>query len=134
MRTFAIVALSLLLVDFLALTAYIFYLHGPVGWIPPLFETPLSILLTVDLLICLTIACVWLIADARRRGKNPWPYIALAYCTGGAGPLLYVITRLADPSTPTSLASPAPAEPALTPDPSARPLTAPGPGTASGTT
>jgi len=93
-RTFLAVLLSVVLADFLALTSYVLWLYGPIGWIAPLAEGPLTVLLTFDLVIGLGIATTWMFTDARARGVNPWPYLALTATTGSAGPLLYVINRL----------------------------------------
>ena len=91
------IALSLVLVDFLAATAWALYSLGPVEAFATVMHNPATMLITFDLLIALTIATVWMVVDAKKRGANPWPFVALTFATGSAGPLAYLITRVADP-------------------------------------
>ncbi|MEM8563690.1 MAG: DUF2834 domain-containing protein [Pseudomonadota bacterium] len=44
-----------------------------------------------DLVIALLLVLTWLIADARRNGRNPWPWVLITLFTGSFGPLLYLI-------------------------------------------
>jgi len=32
----------------------------------------------------------WIIPEAKRRGINPWPYVAITVCLGSFGPLFYL--------------------------------------------
>ncbi len=50
-------------------------------------------LLFLDLIVCLGMACVWMIQDARRHGIVAWPFVLLSVAFGAAGPLLYLIRR-----------------------------------------
>jgi hypothetical protein len=88
------VLLSFLLVDFLTLTGFVVYTYGPIGCFTQLTESWLTILLTMDVAIALSFASYWLWSDAKARGRNPWPYLALTATTGSAGPLAYAITLL----------------------------------------
>ncbi|MCO4772882.1 MAG: DUF2834 domain-containing protein [Deltaproteobacteria bacterium] len=94
MRNLITLALALVLVDFLAATGYVLFTYGLVGWLPMVAENPVTMLLTFDLVINLCVAAGWMVWDAKRRGINPWPFLALTATTGAAGPLLYVILRL----------------------------------------
>lgn len=80
-------------VAFLGLTAYVPYVYGPIDWLPPLFDNPATVLVTVDLCLALTMLGGWIVADARRRGISPAPYLAIMVMTGSAGALLYLIRR-----------------------------------------
>jgi hypothetical protein len=85
-----------LLVDFLgftAMTAYVIYQYGAIGWIPVAFANPVSSLVTIDLFIALGMVLGWVYADAKDRGVSPWPYIVLTLGTGSVGTLLYLLVR-----------------------------------------
>ena len=87
------ILLSLVLLDFLALTVWVVLDTGYFAAIDQLASTWVGMLAIFDLLISLTIATVWMWTDAKRHGVNPLPYLALTLVTGSAGPLLYVIRR-----------------------------------------
>jgi len=81
-----------LLVPFSLLTAYAvaqvgyieifdYQRHSPAGW-----------QVFADLVVALVLVLVWLVADARRLGRNPWPWIVATFLTGSIGPLLYLAT------------------------------------------
>ena len=60
----------------------------------------------LDLAIALTIVSGWLIGDARRRGANPWPYVALTPLLGSIAPLTYLVLRpAACPPQPGEISS-----------------------------
>lgn len=46
-----------------------------------------------DLVIVAVLAMMWIVNDARKRGTNPWPFVALTLVGGSFGPLLYLIVR-----------------------------------------
>lgn len=59
-----------------------------------------SIQIFTDLVIALTLVMVWMWRDARRSGRNVWPWILMTLVVGSFGPLLYLITaRRKGPST-----------------------------------
>lgn len=99
------IVLSLVLVDFLATTVWALAELGLAGAFAVVTHNPATILLTFDLLIALTIATVWMVSDAKQRGVNPWPYVALTLGTGSAGPLAYLIGRFADAEAPRAVAA-----------------------------
>jgi hypothetical protein len=49
-----------------------------------------------DLLIALSLIVSWMVRDARARGVSALPYVLLTLALGSAGPLVYLIRRLAD--------------------------------------
>lgn len=65
-------------------------------------------LLLLDLIICLSLASVWMVQDARRHRIAAWPYIFLTAAFGAAGPLLYLIRRPRQSEPPTANAGPVP--------------------------
>ncbi len=86
------IVLSLVLLAFGAQTGFVFYQQG-FGWIPELFATPLSITVFADLVIALSLICIWMVADARQRGTSAWGYLVLTLLAGSVGPLIYLIRR-----------------------------------------
>ena len=47
----------------------------------------------VDLVIALFLAIVWMVADGRARGINPWPCVLVTLVAGSFGPLFYLLVR-----------------------------------------
>ncbi|MCB9760986.1 MAG: DUF2834 domain-containing protein [Alphaproteobacteria bacterium] len=88
---------AVLLADFLAFTGYVLYLYGPVGWIEPAMANWATRLVSVDLVIALGVACGFMVKDAREQGINVVPYLIVTALIGSAGPLAYLVKRLASP-------------------------------------
>lgn len=85
-RTLAIV----LLIPFLALTVYSvaqvgylglfeYHLHSPAGW-----------QVFTDLVIALLLVLTWLVPEAKREGRNPWPWVVATLFLGSIAPLAYL--------------------------------------------
>ena len=91
--TWKILGLSIVLADFLALTAWALAEVGLAGLREAVTFSAMTILLSVDLVLALAVAMGWMVADARRRGRAWAPFVLLTLCTGSAGPLLYLIVR-----------------------------------------
>jgi len=87
------IGLTVLLLDFLALTGYAVYQYGYLGFFELVTANVATITAFVDLLIALTLIIVWMIRDARARGISPVPYVLLTLALGSAGPLAYLIRR-----------------------------------------
>jgi hypothetical protein len=81
------------LIDFAALTAWAVWHVGYVGIFEAGLASPGSIQVLVDLVIALSLACTWMIADARRRGVAAWPWVAATLLLGSLAPLVYLIRR-----------------------------------------
>ena len=86
-RTLAI----LILIPFSVLSAYAvmevgylgifeYHLHSPAGW-----------QVITDLVIALVLVLLWLVPDAKRAGRSPWPWVAMTLTLGSFGPLLYLL-------------------------------------------
>ena len=86
-RTIALV----LLIPFVALTGYAvmevgylgifdYHRHSPAGW-----------QVFADLVIACLLILMWLVPEAKKAGRNPWPWVVLTLLTGTIGPLLYMI-------------------------------------------
>ena len=46
-----------------------------------------------DLVILAVLACVWMVADGRARGINPWPFVIATFLLGSFGVLFYLVVR-----------------------------------------
>jgi drug/metabolite transporter (DMT)-like permease len=57
-----------------------YHLHSPAGW-----------QVITDLVIALVLLLTWLVPEARRAGRNPWPWVVLTLVAGSFGPLLYLV-------------------------------------------
>lgn len=66
---------------------------GYIGIIKPHFRSWGAAQVFTDLVIVAVLVVGWMINDARGRGVNPWPYVALTVVAGSFGPLLYLIVR-----------------------------------------
>ncbi|HKY90224.1 MAG TPA: DUF2834 domain-containing protein [Nevskiaceae bacterium] len=88
-------ARSLLLVAVLlafgALTSLALVEHGYLGIIEYHFPSSAGWQVAADLVIACTLAMIWMVVDARRSGRNPWPYVAVTVFFGSFGPLLYLL-------------------------------------------
>jgi hypothetical protein len=93
-RTVLLVVLALVTLDFAVLSGYAMVEHGYMGiWQHQLANTA-GWQVIVDLIIVCTLAMVWMFADARRSGRNVWPYVAITVLAGSFGPLLYLLVGL----------------------------------------
>lgn len=81
------------LLDLSALSGVAIYHHGLRGVIEAATMNWWTLQFTLDLYIALTLVSVGLYRDARARGTNPWPFIALTYTLGSLGPLFYLAFR-----------------------------------------
>lgn len=84
-------ALLFVLADFSLLTAYATMEHGVGGMFTLALANSVTITLTVDLLIALSLVAGWMMRDARARGVAPLPYLLLTFTLGSIGPLLYLV-------------------------------------------
>ncbi len=98
-RTFAIA----ILLPFGALTAYALNDVGYWG----LFEYQLASAagwqVFADLVIALVLFAGWMIADARRNGRNVWPYLVATLFLGSFGPLFYLLMTPNKATSPSTL-------------------------------
>lgn len=78
-----------LLVPFTAVTAYALADVGYLGVIEQLLAGPANWQIAFDLVAALLLVLVFVFRDARARGRNPWPYLAMTLALGSFGPLLY---------------------------------------------
>ncbi|MEM8660965.1 MAG: DUF2834 domain-containing protein [Pseudomonadota bacterium] len=81
----------ILLVPFTVLTAYTVVQVGYIGIFDYQRHSPAGWQVFADLVIALLLVLTWLIVDARRNGRNPWPWVVVTLVSGSFGPLLYLI-------------------------------------------
>lgn len=93
------ILVALLFADFAALTGYVVYQYGYIGF----WKIALSNMVTIQILVDLTIALLFvtglMIKDARERGVNVMPYLLLTLGLGSLGPMLYYLLRKAPQAT-----------------------------------
>lgn len=58
-----------------------YHLHSPAGW-----------QVFADLVVALILVLSWMIPNAKKRGRNPVPWVVLTLFLGSIGPLLYLAT------------------------------------------
>ena len=81
-----LVPFALLSVYAVAQVGYIgifdYHRHSPAGW-----------QVFADLVVALILVLIWLIPEALRSGRNPWPWVVMTLFLGSIGPLLYLATE-----------------------------------------
>lgn len=92
----------ILLVPFLALTVYALMTVGYIGIFDYHRHSPAGWQVFTDLVIALVLLLTWLIPEARRHGRNPWPWVVMTLFLGSIGPLLYLATGSSVRSTATT--------------------------------
>ncbi len=83
----------LILIPFTVLSAYALWDVGYIGIWDYHRHSSAGWQVIVDLVIAVALILVWLVPDARKAGKNPWPWVVLTVVTGSFGPLLYLVFR-----------------------------------------
>lgn len=94
-RTLAVI----ILVPFTVLTIYAVAEVGYVGIFDYQRHSPAGWQVFVDLVIALVLVLTWMIPEARRVGRNPWPWVGLTLVAGSFGPLLYLAFGKAEKSS-----------------------------------
>ena len=87
---------KILLVPFTALTFYAIAQVGYIGIFDYHRHSPAGWQVFADLVVALLLVMSWMIADAKKTGRNPLPWIVLTLFLGSIGPLLYLLFSNAD--------------------------------------
>lgn len=87
------IVLSVLALDFLALTAWVVWEYGYLGTFATILSSWPGVLLSVDLLLAIGMVASWMIVDARKHGLAVWPYLLVTLALGSVGPLAYLVVR-----------------------------------------
>ena len=93
-RTLAII----ILIPFTALTVYAVQQVGYIGICDYQRHSPAGWQDIIDLVIALVLVLSWLIPEARRAGRNPWPWVIVTLLAGSFGPLLYLVFAGSEPA------------------------------------
>lgn len=83
--------LAFIIVDFALLTGYALAQHGYWGIIAYHLPSSAGWQVIADLVISCAIIARWMVTDARRSGRNPWPYLLVMLVLGSFGPLFYLL-------------------------------------------
>jgi|APLow6443716910_1056828.scaffolds.fasta_scaffold691783_1 hypothetical protein len=86
-RTLAII----ILIPFTLLTAYAVHKVGYIGIFDYHRHSPAGWQVIADLVIALVLVLTWLVPEARKAGRNPWPWVVATLLLGSFGPLLYLV-------------------------------------------
>lgn len=81
----------ILLIPFLALTLYAVYSVGYIGIFDYHRHSPAGWQVFADLVVALMIVICYMVPEAKKAGKNPWPWVVVTLFLGSIGPLLYLI-------------------------------------------
>lgn len=85
--------LILVIAAFGVLTSFALADVGYFGILEPHFQSFGGAQVFTDLVIALTLVMIWMVADGRTSGINPWPFVALTLVLGSFGPLFYLAAR-----------------------------------------
>jgi len=85
--------LWMVLVDFALYSTWVLWDVGYLGIWAAGFQSAASLQILLDLVICAGLFCVWMVADARQRGVNPWPWVVATLALGSLVPLTYLLVR-----------------------------------------
>lgn len=88
--------IMIVLIPFTGLSALALWQHGYLGIFAHEFQNTAGIQVLVDLVIALSLFLVWMWRDAKKMGRNPWPWLAVTLLTGSFGPLAYLLTQKSD--------------------------------------
>ncbi len=81
-----------LLIPFAILTAYAVLEVGYIGIFDYHRHSPAGWQVFADLVIALILVLCWMIPDAKKVGRNPWPWVVMTLFLGSLSPLLYLAT------------------------------------------
>lgn len=67
--------------------------EGLAAVVPAVTGSWWSLQIFFDLVIALVLFMVWMYHDAKKLGRNPWPWIVATFVVGSFSPLFYLLTR-----------------------------------------
>jgi hypothetical protein len=96
-----------LFIDFVAFSSWVMWQVGYIGIWQAGFESPASLQILLDLVICCLLITSWIKKDAEQRGVNPYPWIIATVFSGSIAPLAYLLVREYKVSNTTPITAPA---------------------------
>lgn len=93
---FAVLLARLFLLPFTLLSVYTLYDVGVIGVFEHQLASSGGWQVFTDLAIALSLIMCWMYQDAKRTGRNVWPYIVITLIAGSFGPLFYVASSKVD--------------------------------------
>ena len=90
------IGIGIVLADFVALTAYAVWQYGYTAFFAVATMNAITVQVSIDLVIALSLVSLWMVRDARARGTSALPYVVVTLFLGSIGPLLYLFRRAAD--------------------------------------
>jgi hypothetical protein len=74
-----------------AFSSYVMLTFGYLGIWRNAFTNAATMQVLFDLVITCLLLSGWMVIDARRSGRNAWPYVVITLAAGSFGPLLYLL-------------------------------------------
>lgn len=81
------------LIPFTSFSAWVVVQHSYLEIFTDHFAKTTGMQVIIDLVIAISLAILWMIADARKRGITVWPFVLISLTLGSIGPLTYLIWR-----------------------------------------
>jgi hypothetical protein len=88
-----LIALLVVIALFGLLTTVALIDVGYLGILEPHFRSWGAAQVFADLVIACLLGCIWMVADGRTRGINPWPFVVATLFLGSFGLLFYFVRR-----------------------------------------
>ena len=74
-------------------SSWVLWTHGYVAiWQAGMASAP-ALQVLLDLVIACGLISAWMLGDAKARGLNAWPFVAITLAAGSFGPLSYLLWR-----------------------------------------
>ncbi|HTK67494.1 MAG TPA: hypothetical protein VL595_34290 [Pseudonocardia sp.] len=93
-------ALAVVVLGFLGYTAVALRADGWGFFTRPFTDSTSGSLIISDLMVELTLLSIGIHYDSRRRGRNPWGWIAVTMTLGAVGSAGYLLARTFDTTAP----------------------------------
>lgn len=85
------IILIVVIAAFAVLSGKALFDHGYIGIFEYHFPSTAGWQVIADLVIVCALAMLWMVKDAKAKGRNPWPFVVITIAAGAFGPLLYLL-------------------------------------------